>query len=86
MVWIWAKRLTASGDASIAPPASRIIQMPATIARGVAKKMADAITKADSEAVAGDCSLANGGIVLETGRTPVHPLSFVARAYGIPAE
>lgn len=56
------------------------------IARGVAKKMADAITKADSEAVAGDCSLANGGIVLETGRTPVHPLSFVARAYGIPAE
>ena len=40
---------------------------------------------ADADAVAGDCSLANGGIVLETGRTPMHPLSLVARAYGLPA-
>lgn len=55
-----------------------------SIARGVAKKMATAIDKAGSEAVAGDCSLANGGIELETGKAPVHPLSFVARAYGIP--
>ena len=57
-----------------------------TIARGVATKMADAIKKADSEAVAGDCSLANGGIVLETGAQPVHPLSLVARAYGLPED
>ena len=55
-------------------------------ARGVAKKMADAIRKADSEAVAGDCSLANGGIVLETGKTPVHPIQQFARAYGIAEE
>lgn len=53
------------------------------IARGVAKKLANAIDKADSEALTGDCSLANGGIVLETGRQPIHPLSFVARAYGL---
>ncbi len=54
--------------------------------RNIARKMADAITKANSEAVAGDCSLANGGIVLETGTTPQHPLSLVARAYGIPLD
>ncbi|MDH3707310.1 MAG: heterodisulfide reductase-related iron-sulfur binding cluster [Acidimicrobiia bacterium] len=54
--------------------------------RGVAKKMADAIDKADGELVTGDCSLANGGIVLETGRVPVHPLQMVARAYGIDPE
>ena len=55
------------------------------MARGVAKKMAKAIDKADADVVAGDCSLANGGIVLETGKTAQHPLSVVARAYGIPA-
>ncbi|MGI9602266.1 MAG: heterodisulfide reductase-related iron-sulfur binding cluster, partial [Acidimicrobiales bacterium] len=55
-------------------------------ARGVAKKMARAIEKADSELVAGDCSLANGGIELETGQAPVHPLQMVARAYGIDPE
>jgi len=53
------------------------------MSRKVARKMANDITKADSEAVAGDCSLANGGIVLETGAQPQHPLSLVARAYGI---
>jgi len=56
------------------------------IARKVASKMAAAIDTADSDAVAGDCSLANGGIVLETGRQPVHPLSQVARAYGLPED
>jgi Fe-S oxidoreductase len=56
------------------------------LSRKVASKMAAAIDKADSEAVAGDCSLANGGIVLETGRQPVHPLSLVARAYGLPED
>jgi len=53
------------------------------MSRKVARKMASEITKADSETVAGDCSLANGGIVLETGAQPQHPLSLVARAYGI---
>lgn len=56
------------------------------ISRGVAKKMATAIDKADNEAVAGDCTLANGGIVQETGRIPLHPMQQLARAYGIPEE
>ena len=56
------------------------------ISRKVATKMANDITRANGEAVAGDCSLANGGIVLETGRQPQHPLSLVARAYGIAAD
>ena len=51
--------------------------------RGLGLKLAAAIDTAGNELVAGDCSLANGGIVQETGRTPIHPLSFVARAYGI---
>jgi Fe-S oxidoreductase len=55
-------------------------------ARGVAAKMAKAIDKADADTVAGDCSLANGGIALETGKTAQHPLSVVARAYGLPKD
>ncbi|MEL7209666.1 MAG: heterodisulfide reductase-related iron-sulfur binding cluster, partial [Actinomycetota bacterium] len=54
------------------------------ISRKVAAKMAKAIDKADDDVVAGDCHLANGGIVQETGREPRHPLQVVARAYGIP--
>lgn len=54
--------------------------------RKVARKMAAAIEKADGDVVTGDCSLANGGIVLETGAVPVHPLQMVARAYGIEPE
>ncbi len=56
------------------------------MARGVASKMAKAIDSAGSDIVAGDCSLANGGIQLETGDQPVHPLQIVARAYGIAKE
>ncbi len=55
-------------------------------ARGVARKMGDAITKANGESVAGDCTLANGGITLETGSVPVHPIQQLARAYGIEEE
>jgi Fe-S oxidoreductase len=51
--------------------------------RKVARKLVKAIETAGSDAVAGDCSLANGGITLETGTPPVHPLTLVARAYGI---
>lgn len=54
--------------------------------RQVAKKMATAIGKAGGDVVVGDCQLANGGIVQETGRTPQHPLSTLARAYGIPED
>jgi len=55
-------------------------------ARKVARKMSTAIEKADSEAVAGDCSLANGAIILETGATPQHPLTKVRQAYGLSGE
>jgi Fe-S oxidoreductase len=54
--------------------------------RRVAKKMAKAIDKAGNDVVAGDCSLANTGIVQETGKHPVHPIQLIARAYGIPEE
>lgn len=54
--------------------------------RGVAKKMRAAIKDAGNEAVAGDCSLANVGIIQETGLRPMHPIRFMARAYGIPEE
>ncbi len=56
------------------------------MSRKVAKKMADAITAAGNDAIAGDCHLANGGIFQEVGTQPVHPLQVVARAYGIPEE
>jgi hypothetical protein len=56
------------------------------MARGVAKKMASAIDKANGDEIAGDCSLANGGIELETGKAPVHPMTFMARAYGLPDD
>jgi hypothetical protein len=48
--------------------------------------MADAIARAGGDVVVGDCHLANGGIVQETGRRPQHPLSLMARAYGIPED
>jgi Fe-S oxidoreductase len=54
--------------------------------RGVAKKMAKAIEKAGNDTVAGDCALANTGIVQETGKQPVHPIQLLARAYGLPEE
>ncbi len=56
------------------------------ISRKVARKMASDIERAGSDAIAGDCSLANGGITLETGTSPQHPLSLIARAYGIDPE
>lgn len=56
------------------------------MSRKVARKMADAIEAAGNDAIAGDCHLANGGILQETGTQPLHPLQVVARAYGIPEE
>ncbi len=56
------------------------------LSRQVAKKMATAIERAGADVVAGDCHLANGGILQETGHQPVHPLQVLARAYGIPEE
>ncbi|MSQ23488.1 MAG: ferredoxin [Chloroflexi bacterium] len=56
------------------------------LARKVAQPMKDEIERANAEVVVGDCHLANGAIVEETGRRPVHPIQFMARAYGIPEE
>ena len=55
------------------------------VAQPLAKAVEDAAAKG-AEVVTGDCHLANGAIVQETGRVPVHPLQFMARAYGIPEE
>ena len=55
-------------------------------ARRVAAPLGEAIRAAAAEVVAGDCHLANGAILQETGRMPVHPLQVLARAYGIAPE
>jgi glycerol-3-phosphate dehydrogenase subunit C len=56
------------------------------IAKKVAKPLGEAVTAAGSEVVTGDCHLANGAITEETGNVPIHPLSFMARAYGFASE
>jgi glycerol-3-phosphate dehydrogenase subunit C len=56
------------------------------LSKQVGSKLGEEIRNAGGDVVAGDCHLANGVIVEETGRTPQHPLSVVARAYGIPVD
>lgn len=60
------------------------------IAIPIAKKLAEQIDKAGAAQpgtiVSGDCSLANTAIAEQTGAAPSHPLSVVARAYGIPKD
>jgi glycerol-3-phosphate dehydrogenase subunit C len=56
------------------------------LARKVAQPLREAIERAEPDVVVGDCHLANGAIAQETGRAPLHPLQFMARAYGISAE
>lgn len=56
------------------------------LARQVALPLKEGLEQAAAEAVAGDCHLANTAIRQETGRSPLHPLEVLARAYGIPAE
>jgi glycerol-3-phosphate dehydrogenase subunit C len=60
------------------------------IAVPIARKLADQIEKAGGgqpgNVISGDCSLANSAIAEQTGATPSHPLSVVARAYGIPKD
>ncbi|WP_394934629.1 heterodisulfide reductase-related iron-sulfur binding cluster [uncultured Ilumatobacter sp.] len=52
----------------------------------IAEKLGDMISKADGDAIAGDCHLANTAILEQTGSVPTHPLQVIARAYGIPEE
>jgi Fe-S oxidoreductase len=56
------------------------------LARKVAAPLAREVKAAGNEVVCGDCTLANGAIHQETGQRPVHPISLVARAYGIPED
>ncbi len=56
------------------------------MARKIAKPLMEAIGKADSELVTGDCHLANTAIREATGTVPVHPLQVLARAYGLPED
>jgi len=44
------------------------------------------VRAAGNEVVCGDCHLANGSILQETGTKPVHPIQLMARAYGIAEE
>ncbi len=53
------------------------------LAKKVAKPLGEAVVKANGAVVTGDCHLANGAIGEETGQQPIHPLEFMARAYGI---
>ena len=56
------------------------------LARKVAAPLAREVRAAGNEVVCGDCHLANGSILQETGTKPVHPIQLMARAYGIAEE
>jgi len=56
------------------------------IAVPIAEKLAGLIEKADGDAIAGDCHLANTAIAEQTGQESKHPLQVIARAYGIADE
>ena len=56
------------------------------LSRQVAAPMAREVAAAGNAVVCGDCTLANGAILQETGHRPVHPIQLLARAYGIPEE
>ena len=52
----------------------------------IAQPLAEAVRTTDADIVAGDCHLANGAILQETGTKPIHPIQVLARAYGIEPE
>jgi len=52
----------------------------------VSDRLGEELRRAGGDVIAGDCHLANGVIVEQTGSTPMHPIQIVARAYGIPPE
>jgi Fe-S oxidoreductase len=53
------------------------------LARKVAAPLGREIETAGNAVVCGDCHLANGSILQETGIQPEHPLQLMARAYGV---
>src|SRR5262245_112125 len=52
----------------------------------IARKLGEQIEQAGKTGGAGDCNLANTAIAEQTDRTPSHPISLIARAYGIPED
>jgi Fe-S oxidoreductase len=58
----------------------------ADLAQSLAVKLGDEVRRADGDAVAGDCHLANTVISEQTGESPLHPIQLLARAYGISPE
>jgi glycerol-3-phosphate dehydrogenase subunit C len=52
----------------------------------MARNLGDAIETKDSDALIGDCHLANTALAEHINRVPSHPLQFLARAYGITPE
>jgi len=56
------------------------------LAKKVAQPLKNQIEKSGCNCVAGDCHLANGAILEETGAAAVHPIQVLARAYGIAEE
>lgn len=56
------------------------------IAVPMAAALGDRVTGCGGDVVAGDCHLANTAIAEQAGRTPLHPLQVVARAYGLASE
>ena len=56
------------------------------LARKVAAPLGRDIEAAGNAVVCGDCHLANGSILQETGTQPEHPLQLMARAYGVPTS
>lgn len=56
------------------------------LARKVAEPLKSAVEKSNADCFCGDCHLANTAIEEETGNTPLHPISIMARAYGIKAD
>jgi glycerol-3-phosphate dehydrogenase subunit C len=53
------------------------------LARKVARPLGREIEAAGNDTVCGDCHLANGSILQETGTQPVHPMRLMARAYAL---
>ena len=53
------------------------------LARKVAAPLRREVEAAGNDVVCGDCHLANGSILQETGREPVHPMQLMATAYGL---
>ena len=49
----------------------------------MARPLGREIEAAGNDVVCGDCHLANGAILQETGTKPRHPMQLMAQAYGV---